>query len=344
MIKSLADADKGEDDDEEDEEEDKEKEEKEEEEKEAEEEEAKYVKFWRAFGKYIKMGLIEDAANRTRLAKLLRYATSKSGDKEIGLEDYVANMKEDQKNIYYISGEDKESLLKSPSVEKLLARDIEIIFMTDSVDEYTVQHLTEFEGKRLINASREGLKLEEGDKEKKREEQYKEMFKPLLDYTKELLGKKVEKVQISKHLVNSPVVVLSADYGWTAQMEKVMKSQAFADQSKFEFMKSKRMFEINPRHPMIIELNSKVKDSATDDNTKDSIISLYLSGVIAAGYQLTPEDAQDFGERVSRMVTSSLGVAPDAELAPELEIADEEEEEEEVEEQEEEEGAADKDE
>merc|ERR1719487_1129637 len=156
-----------------------------------------HEQFWKAFGKYIKMGLIEDAANRTRLAKLLRYATSKSGDKEISLEEYVANMKDDQKNIYYISGDDKDSLMKSPSVEKLKEKDIEIIFMTDSVDEYTVQHLTEFEGKRLINASREGLKLEEGDKEKKRDDQYKEMFKPLLDYVKELLGKKVEKVSIS---------------------------------------------------------------------------------------------------------------------------------------------------
>jgi len=341
MIKAMADADKKDDDDDDDEE-DKEKDgEVDEEDKKDDDKEAeatKYETFWKSFGKYIKMGLIEDAANRTRLAKLLRYATSKSGDKEISLEDYVANMKDDQKNIYYISGEDKDSLLKSPSVEKLLLRDIEIIFMTDSVDEYTVQHLTEFEGKRLINASREGLKLDEGDVEKKRDDQYKEMFKPLLDYTKELLGKKVEKVQISKHLVNSPVVVLSADYGWTAQMEKVMKSQAFADQSKFEFMKSKRMFEINPRHPMIVELNDKIKESTADDITKDSVVSLYLSGVIAAGYQLTPEDAQDFGERVSRMVTSSLGVSPDAELAPELEIAEEEpEEEEEAEEEEEEE-------
>jgi len=217
--------------------------------------------------------------------------------------------------------------------------------MTDSVDEYTVQHLTEFEGKRLINASREGLKLEEGDKEKKRDDQYKEMFKPLIDYMKELLGKKVEKVQISKHLVNSPVVVLSADYGWTAQMEKVMKSQAFADQSKFEFMKSKRMFEINPRHPMIVELNNRVKDSTADDATKDNVISLYLAGVIGAGYQLTPEDAMDFSERVGRMVTTSLGVADDAELAPELEVAeDEPEEEEEVEEEAEEEESTEKDE
>merc|ERR550537_1736201 len=311
MIKSMADADRK---DEEDEEVDKEKE--------AEEEgdASKYTKFWKAFGKYIKMGLIEDAANRTRLAKLLRYATSKSGDKEISLEEYVANMKEDQKNIYYISGEDKDSLLKSPSCEKLLAKDIEIIFMTDSVDEYTVQHLTEFEGKRLINASREGLKLEEGDKDKKREEKYKEMFKPLLDYVKESLGKKVEKVQISKHLVNSPVVVLSADYGWTAQMEKVMNSQAFADQSKFEFMKSKRMFEINPRHPMIVELNARVKDGNTDDSIKDSVMSLYLSADVAAGYQLMPEDAQDFSERITRMVTSGLGVEANAELAPELEV------------------------
>merc|ERR1719298_188999 len=332
MIKALADEDKKDEDDE-DEEEEAEKEEKAEEE-EKDGEDTKYVKFWKAFGKYIKMGLIEDAANRTRLAKLLRYATSKSGDKEISLEDYVSNMKEDQKNIYYISGEDKESLLKSPSVEKLLSKDIEIIFMTDSVDEYTVQHLTEYEGKRLINASREGLKLEEGDVEKKRDEQYKEMFKPLLDYTKELLGKKVEKVQISKHLVNSPVVVLSADYGWTAQMEKVMKSQAFADQSKFEFMKSKRMFEINPRHPLIIELNNRIKDNAADDSVKDMVISLYLSGVIGAGYQLTPDDAQDFSERVGRMVTSSLGVDADAELAPELEVEDEPEEAEEEEEEE----------
>merc|ERR1719463_846544 len=183
----MADAEKkGDDDDEESEDGEAEKKEGDDAEKKDDaDEEAKYVKFWKAFGKYIKMGLIEDAANRTRLAKLLRYATSKSGDKEISLEDYVANMKEDQKNIYYISGEDKESLLKSPSVEKLLSKDIEIIFMTDSVDEYTVQHLTEYEGKRLINASREGLKLEEGDKEKKREAQYKEMYKPLLDYDKE---------------------------------------------------------------------------------------------------------------------------------------------------------------
>merc|ERR1712066_447602 len=167
-----------------------EKEESEEESEEDEDGESKYELFWKAFGKYIKMGLIEDAANRTRLAKLLRYSTSKSGDKEVSLEEYVANMKDDQKNIYYISGDDKDSLMKSPSVEKLLSKDIEIIFMTDSVDEYTVQHLTEFESKRLINASREGLKLDEGDKEKKREDQCKEMFKPLIDYAKEQLGKK----------------------------------------------------------------------------------------------------------------------------------------------------------
>merc|ERR1719446_889022 len=147
---------------------------------------------------------------------------------------------------------------------------------------------------------------------------------PLLDFAKEVLGKKVEKVQISKHLVQSPVVVLSADYGWTAQMEKVMKSQAFADQSKFEFMKSKHMFEVNPRHPMIVELNSRVKEGKADDSTKDMVISLYLSAVVGAGYQLMPEDAQDFSERVGRMVTAGLGVEADAELAPELEIAEEE--------------------
>jgi heat shock protein beta len=325
MIKAMADADKKGDDEEEEDASD--SAETESDKKTDDDSDSKYTQFWKAFGKYIKMGLIEDAANRTRLAKLLRYATSKSGDKEISLEDYVANMKEDQKNIYYISGEDKESLLKSPSAEKLLSKDIEIIFMTDSVDEYTVQHLTEFEGKRLINASREGLKLDEGEKEKRRDEKYRELFKPLLDFAKDTLGKKVEKVSISKHLVQSPVVVLSADYGWTAQMEKVMKSQAFADQSKFEFMKSKRMFEINPRHPMIVELNSRLTSKPEgDEQLTDMVISLYLSAVVSAGYQLLPEDAQDFAERVGRMVGSGLAVESDAELAPEIEIAEEPEE------------------
>ena len=198
-----------------------------------------------------------------------------------------------------------------------------------------MQHLTEFEGKRLINASREGLKLEEGDKDKRREELYKDKFKPLTDYIKETLGKKVEKVMISKHLVSSPVVALSADYGWTAQMEKVMKSQAFSDQSKFEFMKSKRNFGINPRHPMIVELNSKIKDGSADEATKDSVLSLYLSAVVAAGYQLTPEDAVDFSTRVASIVSSSIGVAVDAPLEPEIEVQDDVVEEEEGEEEEE---------
>jgi heat shock protein beta len=329
MIKAMADADKKGDDEEDEDAGD--LAETESDKKNDDDADSKYTQFWKAFGKYIKMGLIEDAANRTRLAKLLRYATSKSGDKEISLEDYVANMKEDQKNIYYISGEDKESLLKSPSAEKLLSKDIEIIFMTDSVDEYTVQHLTEFEGKRLINASREGLKLDEGEKEKRRDEKYRELFKPLLDFAKDTLGKKVEKVSISKHLVQSPVVVLSADYGWTAQMEKVMKSQAFADQSKFEFMKSKRMFEVNPRHPMIVELNSRLTSKPEgDEQLTDMVISLYLSAVVSAGYQLLPDDAQDFAERVGRMVGAGLAVESDAELTPEIEIGEEPEESDEV--------------
>ena len=150
-------------------------------------------------------------------------------------------------------------------------------------------------------------------------------------------------MQISKHLVNSPVVVLSADYGWTAQMEKVMKSQAFADQSKFEFMKSKRMFEINPRHPMIVELNSRVMEKPEgDESLTDMITSLYMSAVVSAGYQLTPDDATDFAGRVAKLVGGNLNIESDAELAPEPEVTEDEEEEEEEEETEEE--SADKDE
>jgi len=134
-------------------------------------------------------------------------------------------------------------------------------------------------------------------------------------------------------LVQSPVVVLSADYGWTAQMEKVMKSQAFADQSKFEFMKSKRMFEINPRHPMIVELNNRLSEKAEgDESLTDMVMSLYMSAVVSAGYQLMPEDAADFSTRVAKLVGGSLSVEADAELVPELEVADEPEDTEEEEE------------
>jgi HSP90 family molecular chaperone len=199
----------------------------------------------------------------------------------IALAEYVARMKEGQKAIYYLTAETHATAKSSPHLEIFRARGVEVLLLSDPVDEWVVQHLTEFEGKRLINASREGLKLEEGDKEKKRDEKYKQKFKPLLDYVKETLGKKVEKVSISKHLVQSPVVVLSADYGWTAQMEKVMKSQAFADQTKFEFMKSKRMFEVNPRHPMIVELNTRLSEKPEgDDKLKDMVFSLYLSAVV----------------------------------------------------------------
>merc|ERR1719421_1227997 len=335
MIKSIADADKGK---------DEEKEEGEEAaEAEAEEKseggEMKYETFWKNFGKYIKMGLIEDASNRTRLAKLLRYYTSKSGEKQISLEQYVENMPESQKNIYYISGEDKETLEKSPAVEKLLAKGVEVVYMTDSVDEYALQHLTEYEGKRLINASREGLKLDdESDEDRRREDKYKEMFTPVIDFAKDVLGKNVEKVIISKHLYKSACTVVSADYGRTAQMEKVMKSQAFADNSKFEFMKSKRIFEINPRHPVLIELNKRVGETPDDSSLKDMVNSLYMSALLQAGYQTTPEEATFFSDAMSRVITKGLDVEADAPIADEIEVPEEEEEEPEEEEATEEEG------
>lgn len=288
----------------------------------AADEQLKYGKFWKAFGKYIKMGVMEDSANRSRLAKLLRYTTSKSS-KEVSLETYVANMKDDQRNIYYISGESRDALAKSPAVERLLANDIEVIFMTDPIDEYTVQHLTEFEGKRLINAAREGLKLEEGDREKKLHELYKTQFEPLVSFVKATLGGKVDKVIVSKHLVSSPVVVTTADYGWTAQMEKVMKAQAFGDNSRNEFMKAKRNFEFNPRHPLIVELNKRVRADADDKSAADMLTSLYMASVLQAGYELSPADVGEFAKRVTSVMATGLGIDADGELLPEPDLEEE---------------------
>jgi HSP90 family molecular chaperone len=268
------------------------------------------------------MGVMEDSANRSRLAKLLRYTTSKSS-KEVSLETYVANMKDDQRNIYYISGESRDALAKSPAVERLLANDIEVIFMTDPIDEYTVQHLTEFEGKRLINAAREGLKLEEGDREKKLHELYKTQFEPLVSFVKATLGGKVDKVIVSKHLVSSPVVVTTADYGWTAQMEKVMKAQAFGDNSRNEFMKAKRNFEFNPRHPLIVELNKRVRADADDKSAADMLTSLYMASVLQAGYELSPADVGEFAKRVTSVMATGLGIDADGELLPEPDLEEE---------------------
>mmetsp|Transcript_129493 Transcript_129493/g.223762 ORF Transcript_129493/g.223762 Transcript_129493/m.223762 type:complete len:772 (-) Transcript_129493:168-2483(-) len=323
MLKDIADEDEKDDDDEEKEESDKKEGEEEEEQK--EEKELVYPKFWKEFGKNLRLGLIEDSTNRARLTKLLRYQSSKSGDKLISLEDYVDNMADEQKSIFYIVGESVEQIKASPLLEQAIAQDVEVLYMTDAIDEYVVGHVTEFSGKKLVSLAKEGLKLkDETDTEKKIQEKRKEAWEPFTKWLKTLLGDKIEKATVSKRVATSPCVLVSPQYGVTANMERIMKGQALADSGQ-TMQTAKRIMEINPRHPVVDELRRRVKDDAEDAAAKDAAILMYEVAALRSGFQL--EDTTSFADRMHKFMKVSLNLDADAGLVQEEEyVIDEEEE------------------
>merc|ERR1711871_904911 len=230
---------------------------------ESEETEDEYLKFWEAFGKNIKLGLIEDSSNRTKLSKLLRFKSSfDNGEKWHSLEDYVSRMKENQANIYYISGSSMEAVKDSPFMEKMRSKNLEVIFLVDPIDEYAIQNLTEFDGKKLQSITRENLKFgDEEDSDKKRDELYTQNFKSLTDWMKNVYGDKVEKITVSNRVVDTPCLLVTSQYGYSANMERIMQSQAFADNKRTSYLVSKKTMEINPRHPIIIELKKRAEEN-----------------------------------------------------------------------------------
>merc|ERR1712003_387164 len=279
-----------------------------------------YIEFWEQFGKSIKLGLVEDSSNRTKLSKLLRFKTSKSDGKWVSLEQYVENMKEDQEYIYYISGESLEAVENSPFLEQCKKRGLEVLFLTEPIDEYAVQNLTEFDGKRLMSVTKEGLKFggDDDQMDAKREKLYKEKFSKLTTFLKDTYGKTIEKIAISNRLQNTPCVLVTSQYGYSANMERIMKSQAFSDAKKSSYLFSKKTMEINPRHPIIIELNERVsgKDAATEE-VKDLAMVLLDTALLSSGFHM--EDAGDFAKRMFRVMKSGLGLKS-LDLADHIEI------------------------
>merc|ERR1719230_1926299 len=253
-----------------------------------------YGKFYEAFGKNLKLGVHEDSTNRNKIAKLLRYHTTKSGEEQVSLDDYVSRMTDAQPGIYYVTGESKRSVENSPFLEKLKKKGYEVVFMVDPIDEYCVQQLKEYEGKKLISATKEGLSMEEDDDEKKAFEEAKAKTEGLCKLMKEVLDDKVEKVSVSNRLADSPCCLVTGEYGWSANMERIMKAQALRDSSSGAYMSSKKTMEINPSNPIIASL----REPATFANRIHRLIKLGLSidddeGDAAEGDDELPELDED---------------------------------------------------
>ncbi|XP_023338005.1 heat shock protein 83 [Eurytemora carolleeae] len=265
-----------------------------------------YKKFYEQFGKNIKLGIHEDSTNRKKLAGHLRFYTSASGDEMCSLGDYVSRMKETQKDIYYITGESKEVVATSSFVERLKKRGLEVVYMTEPIDEYVVQQLKEFDGKNLVSVTKEGLELPEDEEEKKKREEDVKKFEPLCKVMKDILDKKVEKVVVSSRLVSSPCCIVTSQYGWTANMERIMKAQALRDTSTMGYMAAKKHLEINPDHSIVENLRVRAEADKNDKSVKDLVMLLFETSLLSSGFSL--EDPMVHAMRIHRMIKLGLGI------------------------------------
>ncbi|XP_016399319.1 heat shock protein HSP 90-beta, partial [Sinocyclocheilus rhinocerous] len=271
-----------------------------------------YKKFYDGFSKNLKLGIHEDSQNRKKLSELLRYQSSQSGDEMTSLTEYVSRMKENQKSIYYITGESKDQVAHSAFVERVCKRGFEVLYMTEPIDEYCVQQLKDFDGKSLVSVTKEGLELPEDEDEKKKMEEDKAKFENLCKLMKEILDKKVEKVTVSNRLVSSPCCIVTSTYGWTANMERIMKAQALRDNSTMGYMMAKKHLEINPDHPIMETLRQKADADKNDKAVKDLVILLFETALLSSGFSL--DDPQTHSNRIYRMIKLGLGIDEDEDV------------------------------
>jgi len=274
-----------------------------------------FKKFYEQFGKNLKLGIHEDSTNRKKLSDFLRWHSTASGDELTSLKEYVSRMKENQKSIYYVTGESREAVEKAAFVERLKKRGLEVLYMTDPIDEYATQQLKEYEGKNLVSVTKEGLELPEDEEEKKKYEEDKAKFEPLCKVMKEILDKKLEKVTVSNRLVSSPCCIVTSQHGWSANMERIMKAQALRDSSTMGYMAAKKHLEINPDHTILKSLKDRAEADKNDKSVKDLVNLLYETSLLSSGFTL--EDPGVHASRIHRMIKLGLGIDEDDAPEPE---------------------------
>merc|ERR1712061_406610 len=326
LMKKLAKEEESGDDEDEEKEEGEEKEEKDDKEEKTDkkDEESTWSKFWKEFNKNLKMGCYEDDSNRSKISKLLRFTTTKSEDKDISLDKYLDRMQESQESIYYMSGDSIDIMKKAPALQVFKKKDMEVLMLSDHLDEPCIQKLADYEGKKFVSIQKADVKLDETEAEKKKFTKMKDMYKPLTDWWKEKLtdltekgamkdaGVKLEKVELSKRLTESPVVVVTSQFAYSAQQERVMKAQAFQNKDQLSMMSGRKTLEINPNHPVIADLLAKVKVSKEDTAAVDTAGVLFQTALIESGYEIA--DPSALVNRVYRLMSKELGVDPDAPL------------------------------
>ena len=263
-----------------------------------------FKKFYEQFSKNLKLGIHEDTTNRTKIAELLRYHSSKSGDEMVSFKEYIARMKEGQKFIYYITGESRQQVANSPFIERLKNKGYEVLYLVDPIDEYAIQQLKEFEGKTLKCCTKEGLDIEETEDEKKSLEELRQSYDTVCKKIKEILDAKVEKVIVSERMQDSPCVLVTSEFGWTANMERIMKAQALRDNSMTSYMASKKTMEINPNHGIVKELKNLLDKDQSNSTVKDIIWLLYDTSLLNSGFSV--EDPNTFAKRMYKMLLFGL--------------------------------------